>query len=145
MTTSNPLTEYSQRNIVPDVSPEYCRRIESIRWLLYLPEHRLEAVRQANGFVQACLCSISQLDSRDLVVRAKSSSGRSYELWTEIRKIQYLLTRVMRPDETLAVCRAILEERNDDDDENGMATDERDNHRYIIFISSFFTYEICIF
>merc|ERR1711907_529680 len=67
------------------------RCIESLRWLLYRPDSRIEAVSQANSYVNACLVRMSKRDISDLIVRAEARRGaHATYLWGEIKKIQYL-------------------------------------------------------
>ena len=88
------------------------RCIESLRWLLYRPDSRIEAVCQTNNYVNVCLVRMSKRDVSDLVVRAETRRGaHATYLWGEIEKIQYLLNNVMPVKETLDVCKYQAQEQ----------------------------------
>ena len=95
-----------------DVSRADIRCIESLRWLLYRPDNRIEAVCQANNYVNACLVRMSKRDVSDLLVHAETKRGpHSTYLWGEIKKIQYLLDNVMPVKETLEICKYQAQEQ----------------------------------
>jgi len=81
------------------------RFIEALRWLLYSPDHYLEALRQSHRFLSEIVFEMGKKDPRDLV--GKCDSRNSFDrmtslslLWKEAQRVGYFLSQVLTPEKS---------------------------------------------
>jgi hypothetical protein len=92
------------------------RSIDMLRWLLYIPEHHLEANRQSHILLSTFILQISKGDSRDLVRKCNSNFDRTKafnDAWKEAKKADYFLSNVLTLEKRRDVMQSLDDSRRD--------------------------------